>query len=141
LTPSYVKAVDFRSAKGLAKYLLYLDENDGAYMSYHSWRRKMNPFTKAYVELALSKVPGADELDQTEDFQLQLRRAMCCRLCNREYLASERSKRGANDFVRPYLEQAQVEKRLFNGSSLDTPPGADQLLKPYLKRGSDGAEP
>lgn len=36
---SYINAADFKSVKDLANYLLYLDQNDDAYLAYFAWKR------------------------------------------------------------------------------------------------------
>lgn len=37
---SFINVMDFKTVKGLADYLKYLDKNDEAYMKYFQWRRR-----------------------------------------------------------------------------------------------------
>ena len=37
---SYINAMDYDSVEDLAKYLLFLNENDNEYLKYFSWREK-----------------------------------------------------------------------------------------------------
>lgn len=46
----FIDIRDFKSPKALARYLLYLEENEKAYEAYFEWKRK--PFRKSFLDLA-----------------------------------------------------------------------------------------
>lgn len=79
LTPtrSHINVLDFASPQALGKYLLWLDQEPLEYAKYHEWRLAKEPFTKRYLSLVASLLPGL-----AEQHALNPAQAVCCRLCD-----------------------------------------------------------
>jgi len=90
-TPSFINVHDFRSPKALSDYLIFLSKNPEEYNKYHEWRRSPDQFTDEYLKLVAEQLPGPEELEVHEKFlghkHLAQRRALCCRLCNLDFVA------------------------------------------------------
>ena len=99
-TPSFIKASDFLNPHALAKHLLYLDSHPAEYAKYHAWRTDVHSFTESYLN-EVKNLPGPTErkLHQLGATWTSDRKAMCCRLCNEDYLRQrirERKGQGVN---------------------------------------------
>lgn len=118
-TPSYIKASDFDSPRSLALYLLHLDENPKEYQRYQSWRKQgYDAFTDEYLD-AVKHVAGPIErkLHKTEPVWLSYRRAMCCRLCDGDYLRERAAARGSH-IVNFTLGKVEIHKTFHRGVQL-----------------------
>jgi hypothetical protein len=129
VTPSYIRATDFKSPKALAEYLLYLDANPKEYMKYHAWRNDPNAFDPQYLDLIEHQMPGQDELHayRGRGYPKYSRRAACCRLCDANWL--ERAKATRNTLVGQKWHPEDVNNRLFEGK-INHRPGPGALLRP-----------
>jgi len=89
-SPSFIRVMDFESPKSLAHYLLYLDSHPDEYAKYHTWRLNPASISKDYLKSLQKDVPGPKEilvnLDHRNSLYHSPRRAVCCRLCNAEYV-------------------------------------------------------
>jgi hypothetical protein len=105
-TPSFIKASDFPSAEALAKHLVYLDENVDEYNKYHVWRKQRNPFAREYLDLFQNRIAGPLEVEKyafapglkdtgsrETNVQNAQRRALCCRLCDKDFVKQAKASR------------------------------------------------
>ena len=81
---SYIDVRDFKSPKHLAEYLLYLDKNNDAYMSYFIWRKH---FTCRGADRSVKKV--------------------FCDFC--QYLFEDRRPRILQNFTQWFFEEAECK--------------------------------
>jgi hypothetical protein len=123
--------MDFPSPNELAKYLLFLSENEKEYDKYHEWRSDRNSLHPEYLKLLALQRPGAVE---TEVHAKVLgtttranRRAACCRLCNESWLKRV-IKTHLHEAFDPPRWTAWINHNLFNGK-IDDEPGSSALLK------------
>ena len=72
---SYINALDFKTVKALADYLLYLDKNNTAYNEYFKWRQKYRPVPEvsrfcSLCEVLSSGIPkGVSDLHEFWEIQ------------------------------------------------------------------------
>lgn len=129
IVPSFINALDFKTPKDLALYLLYLDANKTAYEEYHLWRTNSKYFTDEFLEHVARQVPGQEELRAHGQSS---RIAGCCRLCDRDYVDEQIARRNDSDLIVGRWGPSDINHRLFHGS-MNRRPGPGHLLKPYVK--------
>ncbi len=130
-TPSYINVLDFQGPADLAKYLLYLSENESEYNKYHQWRHERNPFDPEYLKLLAIQRPGAVETQVHAEIQGSIvranRRAACCRLCNEAWI-KRMLETHRHEVFDPPAHQNWINQKIFNGT-LSVPINAKLLLK------------
>lgn len=77
--------------------MIHLDKNPEEYAKYHEWRLSPDHLTDEYLRLVAEQVPGPVEVkihaEQIGHDQIASRRAVCCRLCDLDYVAHQVEKR------------------------------------------------
>jgi hypothetical protein len=117
VTPSFIKASDYKSPRELSSYLLYLDSNEKEYMKYHSWRKSPSSFTQEYLDSLAYKVAGPEELLAYRSlFKRYPRTAQCCRLCDENYVKYATSTKGPKSLVGAILSGDAIQRRFFGKS-------------------------
>lgn len=149
-TKSYIKVSDFPNPRELAKYLLFLDQNDDEYLKYHEWRSAKNPsdkFDEDFLKYLSLQVPSPTELVDTYLFEKHTtmehlaktgvkdliklgRTASCCRLCNEAAVAIARAiHKQPNKFIEPIWPQSKILHKYFHGfNSFTRQPGKGHVL-------------
>ncbi len=113
---SFIRALDFKSPRELAKYMLYLANNETAYQEYHEWRNDPPElaFTDEYLNLVSRHLPHPDVFKQYRNFfppgkkVPYLRRASCCQLCNRKFLEDTLKARAKEHFVNNRYSHSKI---------------------------------
>ena len=142
-TPSFVNAMNFRSPKDLAAYLLFLDKNPSEYKKYHAWRENPDQFDLDYLALVARQMPGQEEMRVYRDRGIDKfpRRAECCRLCDENFVSKSAADRDPKrDAVHTKWSVDKINRHLFSGM-INRRPGNKGRLEPDAPSGSGGAKP
>ena len=129
ISPSFIKATDFKTPESLATYLLYLDANPIEYNRYHEWRNQANPFDDYYLKTMRDRVAGPLEIDAHNvihmkdnenselNYQFLQRRAQCCRLCDEN--TAKQAKVSRTHFIPHPWDEDKINRILFSGKMND----------------------
>jgi hypothetical protein len=130
-TPSFINVMDFPSPRELAKYLLFLSENEKEYNKYHEWRTDPYFLNPEFLKFLALQRPGVVETNVHADiqgFEIRAnRRAACCRLCNESWL-KRLAKTHLHEAFGPPKSLAWINHKIFNNTMHDKFP-TSVLLK------------
>jgi hypothetical protein len=130
ITPSYIHVKNFKTPKKLAEYLVYLDQHPDEYNKYHQWRNGQH-FDPDYLQLVANQVPTTVEMTALrktyprESDVILTRRAICCRLCDENFLMKGVQLRSMGKY--PLVDAPWSEERIreiFFGGDFEIPKSA-----------------
>lgn len=127
LGKSFIKVLDFSSPKDLANYLLYLSNNETAYMNYHTWRQAgPEAFNPKYLEIMSNNNPPKKFVDELmsgrEKYEFKKnkkgykpeRRLSCCKLCSLAWVKLAASSGGSRKIVSKHWSSDFINQTVFS---------------------------